>query len=139
MHGGGGAGGHAAGKVTTMEKKVGEAFTPHYLHKSVDKFVPTDPVKNGRGKARQEDAQEFLMFILNALHEELVKLLRKEPLKEDAATSASTEEGGGEAEGAGGGGERGSSKSSEEVEATAGKKNKMMVREMRAGWRQAGQ
>jgi hypothetical protein len=105
-----------------MEKKVGEAFTPHYLHKSVDEFVPSDPVKNGRGKARQEDAQEFLIFILNALHEELVKLLRKEPQKEDAATSASAEEGGGEAEGAGGGGGKGSSKSSEEVESTAGKK-----------------
>lgn len=43
------------------------------MAKVVNEWVPDDPVRERGGKARQEDAQEFLMHVLNALHDELAR------------------------------------------------------------------
>ena len=54
-------------------------------------FAPADPVRPGRGKARQEDAQEFLNFLLNALHDEFVKLTKQAtPAPSDSALTSGT-------------------------------------------------
>ena len=62
-----------------------------HTHNQVNAFAPADPVRPGRGKARQEDAQEFLCFLLNALHDEFVKLTKQAtPAPSDSALTSGT-------------------------------------------------
>ena len=76
-----GGGGKAKASVSVVPKH-GPPLTPDYFYEQVNNFAPTDPVRPGRGKARQEDAQEFLCFLLNALHDELIKVLNNAPKQE---------------------------------------------------------
>jgi hypothetical protein len=75
------AGGGGKAKASVVPKH-GPPLTPDYFYEQVNNFAPTDPVRPGRGKARQEDAQEFLCFLLNALHDELIKVLNNAPKQE---------------------------------------------------------
>ena len=47
---------------------VGLPFTPNYLFELLKKFNP----KHGFEHVYQEDAQEFLNFLLNEIHEEFL-------------------------------------------------------------------
>ena len=67
------------------------ALSHTHIHNQVNAFAPADPVRPGRGKARQEDAQEFLCFLLNALHDEFVKLTKQAtPAPSDSALTSGT-------------------------------------------------
>jgi len=70
--------------------KHGPPLTPNYFYEQVKDFAPSDPVRPGRGKARQEDAQEFLCFLLNALHDELIKVLKCAPKPEGSKGAGGT-------------------------------------------------
>jgi ubiquitin carboxyl-terminal hydrolase 10 len=49
------------------------AITGAAMASVVNEWVSDDPVRERGGKVRQEDAQEFLMHVLNALHDELAR------------------------------------------------------------------
>ena len=122
-----GGGGKPKASVSVVPKH-GPPLTPDYFYEQVNNFAPTDPVRPGRGKARQEDAQEFLCFLLNALHDELIKVLNNAPKQEGSksavvttAAGAAGEDGdvgetAGGAGGSGSGGEEGASSSGDAQE-----------------------
>eukprot|EP00249_Psilotum_nudum_P016929 c26061_g1_i1 orf=380-2200(-) len=53
--------------------EVGRPFSPTMFDTVVKSFSPDQPV-TGAGRTRQEDAQEFLSFTMDCMHEELLRL-----------------------------------------------------------------
>ncbi|EOA16186.1 hypothetical protein CARUB_v10004326mg [Capsella rubella] len=62
--------------VTVVE--AGRSFTPAMFEGVLRKFTP-DVLNNMSGRPRQEDAQEFLSFIMDQMHDELLKLREQSP------------------------------------------------------------
>ncbi|XP_010447647.1 PREDICTED: ubiquitin carboxyl-terminal hydrolase 24 [Camelina sativa] len=62
--------------VTVVE--AGRPFTPAMFEGVLRKFTP-DVLNNMSGRPRQEDAQEFLSFIMDQMHDELLKLREHSP------------------------------------------------------------
>ncbi|KAF2584566.1 hypothetical protein F2Q70_00034186, partial [Brassica cretica] len=56
----------------------GRPFTPAMFEKVLRNFTP-DVLNNMSGRPRQEDAQEFLSFIMDQMHDELLKLRDESP------------------------------------------------------------
>ncbi|CAN8326694.1 unnamed protein product [Cochlearia groenlandica] len=56
----------------------GRPFTPAMFEGVLRKFTP-DVLNNMSGRPRQEDAQEFLSFIMDQMHDELLKLREQSP------------------------------------------------------------
>ncbi|KAF8110809.1 hypothetical protein N665_0078s0003 [Sinapis alba] len=56
----------------------GRPFTPAMFEAVLTKFTP-DVLNNMSGRPRQEDAQEFLSFIMDQMHDELLKLREESP------------------------------------------------------------
>ncbi|KAJ0251775.1 Ubiquitin carboxyl-terminal hydrolase 24 [Hirschfeldia incana] len=56
----------------------GRPFTPAMFEAVLRKFTP-DVANNMSGRPRQEDAQEFLSFIMDQMHDELLKLKEDSP------------------------------------------------------------
>ncbi|CAH8352900.1 unnamed protein product [Eruca vesicaria subsp. sativa] len=56
----------------------GRPFTPAMFEAVLRKFTP-DVLNNMSGRPRQEDAQEFLSFIMDQMHDELLKLREESP------------------------------------------------------------
>ncbi|GAQ92742.1 hypothetical protein KFL_011170010 [Klebsormidium nitens] len=52
---------------------VGQPFTPDMFVDVLHRFSPQTP-QRGLRRARQEDAQEFLSYVMDRMHEELLKL-----------------------------------------------------------------
>ncbi|XP_013730767.1 ubiquitin carboxyl-terminal hydrolase 24 isoform X1 [Brassica napus] len=62
--------------VTVVES--GRPFTPAMFETVLRNFTP-DVLNNMSGRPRQEDAQEFLSFIMDQMHDELLKLRDESP------------------------------------------------------------
>ncbi|KAJ4880568.1 Ubiquitin carboxyl-terminal hydrolase 24 [Raphanus sativus] len=56
----------------------GRPFTPSMFEGVLRNFTP-DVLNNMSGRPRQEDAQEFLSFIMDQMHDELLKLRKESP------------------------------------------------------------
>ncbi|XP_009108961.1 ubiquitin carboxyl-terminal hydrolase 24 [Brassica rapa] len=56
----------------------GRPFTPAMFERVLRNFTP-DVLNNMSGRPRQEDAQEFLSFIMDQMHDELLKLREVSP------------------------------------------------------------
>ncbi|KAG2244993.1 hypothetical protein Bca52824_093179 [Brassica carinata] len=56
----------------------GRPFTPAMFETVLRNFTP-DVLNNMSGRPRQEDAQEFLSFIMDQMHDELLKLREESP------------------------------------------------------------
>ncbi|CAH2077416.1 unnamed protein product, partial [Thlaspi arvense] len=73
----------------------GRPFTPAMFEEVLRKFTP-DVLNNMSGRPRQEDAQEFLSFIMDQMHDELLKLreqfLKLTTSKAPVVTSADDDE-----------------------------------------------
>ncbi|KAG8183097.1 hypothetical protein JTE90_019981 [Oedothorax gibbosus] len=75
------------------ELKVGEAFQPDFIY-SMLKELKSDCLKG-----QQEDAEEFLSFILNGMHEEMVKIIKNYEKKNHIDLEVETKENGGISDG----------------------------------------
>lgn len=53
--------------------EVGQSFRPNMFDPVLKSFSPDQPL-SASGRPRQEDAQEFLSFLMDRLHDELLKL-----------------------------------------------------------------
>ncbi|KAF8097519.1 hypothetical protein N665_0286s0029 [Sinapis alba] len=73
--------------VTVVES--GRPFTPSMFEKVLRNFTP-DVLNNMSGRPRQEDAQEFLSFIMDQMHDELLKLRKVSPKLTDSKSSVVT-------------------------------------------------
>ncbi|KAL0763547.1 hypothetical protein Bca101_079698 [Brassica carinata] len=73
----------------------GRPFTPSMFEAVLRSFTP-DVLNNMSGRPRQEDAQEFLSFIMDQMHDELLKLKEVSPKliasKSSVVTSANDED-----------------------------------------------
>ncbi|KAG2238269.1 hypothetical protein Bca52824_092481 [Brassica carinata] len=73
----------------------GRPFTPSMFEGVLRSFTP-DVLNNMSGRPRQEDAQEFLSFIMDQMHDELLKLKEVSPKltasKSSVVTSANDED-----------------------------------------------
>eukprot|EP00252_Welwitschia_mirabilis_P001757 TRINITY_DN11699_c0_g1_i1.p1 TRINITY_DN11699_c0_g1~~TRINITY_DN11699_c0_g1_i1.p1 ORF type:complete len:609 (-),score=128.46 TRINITY_DN11699_c0_g1_i1:109-1935(-) len=58
--------------------EIGQAFNPLMFDTIVNNFSPEEQRFNGHGRTRQEDAQEFLSFVMDGMHHELLKLDKQE-------------------------------------------------------------
>ncbi|KAL1210496.1 Ubiquitin carboxyl-terminal hydrolase 24 [Cardamine amara subsp. amara] len=58
--------------------EAGRPFTPAMFEGVLRNFTP-DVLNNMSGRPRQEDAQEFLSFIMDQMHDELLKLREQSP------------------------------------------------------------
>ncbi|KFK29672.1 hypothetical protein AALP_AA7G163700 [Arabis alpina] len=58
--------------------EAGRPFTPSMFEGVLRKFTP-DVLNNMSGRPRQEDAQEFLSFIMDQMHDELLKFREQSP------------------------------------------------------------
>ncbi|KAJ4913606.1 Ubiquitin carboxyl-terminal hydrolase 24 [Raphanus sativus] len=58
--------------------EFGRPFTPAMFEAVLRNFTP-DVLNNMSGRPRQEDAQEFLSFIMDQMHDELLKLREESP------------------------------------------------------------
>uniref|UniRef100_A0A1D1Z9R9 Ubiquitin carboxyl-terminal hydrolase n=1 Tax=Anthurium amnicola TaxID=1678845 RepID=A0A1D1Z9R9_9ARAE len=59
-------------KTETVE--IGKSFSPVMFEGILKKFTPDLPTCGMSGGPRQEDAQEFLSFVMDRMHDELLKL-----------------------------------------------------------------
>ncbi|KAL3693918.1 hypothetical protein R1sor_007569 [Riccia sorocarpa] len=59
------------GKIPAAE--VGRPFVPAMFDPILQSFTPDQPPRS-KGKNRQEDAQEFLSFVMDRMHEEILRL-----------------------------------------------------------------
>ena len=75
---------HDSKSSTSKELNIGEAFEIDYFYETLASLKADLTFKSGR----QEDAQEFLSFLLNRLHEEMVRCL--ESLNPSAVESSHT-------------------------------------------------
>ncbi|KAF8073291.1 hypothetical protein N665_1122s0020 [Sinapis alba] len=79
--------------VTVVES--GRPFTPAMFERVLRNFTP-DVLNNMSGRPRQEDAQEFLSFIMDQMHDELLKLRKDSPkltaLKSSVVSSANEDD-----------------------------------------------
>lgn len=64
---------HDGGSVTIHSVDVGKPFIPAMFDNVLQRFNPQQPI-SGVGRNRQEDAQEFLSFTMDNMHEELLQL-----------------------------------------------------------------
>ncbi|CAN6444163.1 unnamed protein product [Victoria cruziana] len=62
-----------AKKSASAVVEVGKPFSPVMFESVLKKFTPDLPA-NISGRPRQEDAQEFLSFVMDQMHDELLKL-----------------------------------------------------------------
>ncbi|KAF3794728.1 Ubiquitin carboxyl-terminal hydrolase 24, partial [Nymphaea thermarum] len=63
----------SAKKNASAVVEVGKPFSPVMFESVLKKFTPDLPA-NISGRPRQEDAQEFLSFVMDQMHDELLKL-----------------------------------------------------------------
>ncbi|KAF3775872.1 Ubiquitin carboxyl-terminal hydrolase 24 [Nymphaea thermarum] len=63
----------SAKKNVSAVVDVGKLFSPAMFESVLKKFTPDLPA-NISGRPRQEDAQEFLSFVMDQMHDELLKL-----------------------------------------------------------------
>uniref|UniRef100_A0A5K1EBP8 ubiquitinyl hydrolase 1 n=3 Tax=Nymphaea colorata TaxID=210225 RepID=A0A5K1EBP8_9MAGN len=63
----------SAKKKASAVVEVGKPFSPAMFESVLKKFTPDLPA-NISGRPRQEDAQEFLSFVMDQMHDELLKL-----------------------------------------------------------------
>uniref|UniRef100_A0A8D8TKP5 ubiquitinyl hydrolase 1 n=3 Tax=Cacopsylla melanoneura TaxID=428564 RepID=A0A8D8TKP5_9HEMI len=86
---GGGSGGRGVGDEHT-DLKMGAPFTPSYVYQILAS-IKSDSAFNVEG--RQEDAEEFLTFLLNGLNDEMLELLKSVQSK-DSPSESGHQEGG---------------------------------------------
>lgn len=71
-------------EVSAASEDIGEAFAPDHVYRS----MRGNPRFNSMQRGHQEDAEEFLGFLLDGLHEEFVAAMREQsgPLRPDSRT-----------------------------------------------------
>ncbi|KAH6823696.1 ubiquitin-specific protease 24 [Perilla frutescens var. hirtella] len=85
------SGGSNIKKKDSSEIEVGRPFSPTMFEVVLRKFTP-DVSSSTSGRPRQEDAQEFLSFIMDQMHDELLKLGGKSHLDGRNPSVVSTSE-----------------------------------------------
>lgn len=61
----------------------GEAFVPEYVYNALRGQKKFDTLRG-----RQEDSEEFLCYLLDGLHEEMIQVLKEHSDKKEAAAAA---------------------------------------------------
>ncbi|KAI8642580.1 hypothetical protein BD408DRAFT_386874 [Parasitella parasitica] len=64
-------------------EKYGEPFVPEYVYNALREQKKFDTLRG-----RQEDSEEFLCFLLDGLHEEMIAVLKEQQDKKDAEAAA---------------------------------------------------
>ncbi|KAG6557232.1 hypothetical protein Mapa_001159 [Marchantia paleacea] len=79
------------GKVPSVE--VGRPFVPAMFDGILQSFTPDQPPR-AKGRNRQEDAQEFLSFVMDRMHEEILRLQGNDsPVSQSSPSGPSFEDG----------------------------------------------
>ncbi|KAL2634302.1 hypothetical protein R1flu_005781 [Riccia fluitans] len=80
----------ANGKIPAVE--VGKPFVPAMFDPILQSFTPDQPPRS-KGRNRQEDAQEFLSFVMDRMHEEILRLQSQDsPVSQISSAVSSVED-----------------------------------------------
>ena len=60
-------------RETPVENRVGEPFAPEFIYRALQQYR-----RNAAVMGRQEDAEEYLGFLLDGLHEEFLSVIKKQ-------------------------------------------------------------
>ncbi|CAM6116974.1 unnamed protein product [Calypogeia fissa] len=71
--------------------EVGKPFAPAMFDPVLHSFTPDQPPR-GTGRNRQEDAQEFLSFVIDRMHEEILRLQGKDSSGSQSLSSVTSSE-----------------------------------------------